>query len=93
MVALCSYKHAQPKNIMFALLDQSLVWFGFVCFVVMILQVVEMFVAVASLTKARKREFPFVQGGFLCDRIDMEKERCLICIDKSRIVFGCSSGA
>jgi len=26
--------------------------------------VVEMFVAVASMTKARKREFPFVQGGF-----------------------------
>ncbi len=68
-----------------------MVWFGLFCGDD--IAVVEMFVAVASMTKARKREFPFVQGGFLCDRIDMEKERCLICIDKSKIVFGCSSGA
>jgi hypothetical protein len=47
--------------------DQSLVWFGLVCFVLFCgddIAGVEMFVAVASMTEARKREFPFVQGRF-----------------------------
>jgi hypothetical protein len=41
--------------------DQSLVWFGLFLFCGDDIAVVEMFVAVASMTKARTREFPFVQ--------------------------------
>jgi hypothetical protein len=57
--------------------DQSLVWFGLVWFVLFCgddIAVVEMFVAVASMTKARKDEFPFVQGGFFVIVLIWEKK-------------------